>query len=425
MSKNQIITMATKLGIGLLVFISIFSVGFFIGKNSTPKNETLSILDTSSGDQAKVDFGTFWKAWKLLDEKFIDTATTTDGKTKEAENRVWGAISGMTASLGDPFTVFFPPEENKYFESEISGSFSGVGMEIGIKDGYLTVIAPLKGTPADRAGILPGDQIIQIDDNSAINMPAEYAVKLIRGPKGTSVILTILREGGNDPIEISVTRDTIQIPTIDTEFRQTQTINQNTNQNLINNVFVIRLYNFSEPSPVLFQQKLREFIESGADKLILDLRGNPGGYLGASIDMASWFLPLGKPIVIESYGGKSPNIVHRSRGYDVFNKNLKMAILVDNGSASASEILAGALQEHGVAKLIGTQTFGKGSVQELINITSETSLKVTIAKWLTPNGLSISHGGLTPDYVVERTAKDRENGIDPQMEKAVEVLNSL
>jgi len=172
---------------------------------------------------------------------------------------------------------------------------------------------------------------------------------------------------------------------------------------------------------------LREFKEGNqsgkVDKLILDLRGNPGGYMEAAVDMASWFLPAGKTVVIEDFGGTQENKIHRSKGYDIFNKDLKFVILVDGGSASASEILAGALQEHGIATLVGEQTFGKGSVQELVEITPETSLKVTIARWLTPNGVSISKEGLTPDTEVEFTLEDFKAGLDPQFEKAIEILN--
>jgi carboxyl-terminal processing protease len=187
-------------------------------------------------------------------------------------------------------------------------------------------------------------------------------------------------------------------------------------------VFKIDLYSFSLNSPNLFRGALREFITSGADKLILDLRGNPGGYLEASIDMASWFLPSSKVVVREDFGGRREERVYRSRGYDIFTDDLKFVILVDKGSASASEILAGALQEHGKAQIVGEKTFGKGSVQELVDITSETSLKLTVARWLTPNGNSISETGVEPDFAVERTAEDRSAGRDPQLNKALEVL---
>ncbi len=431
MRKKYFLNFGFKIALGFFVLFLIFYTGFFLGEKKGGKIDTLSALKNTELNSAEIDFSLFWKAWKLLDEKYIDNATSTEEIAKSAQNRLWGAISGMTNSLGDPFTIFLPPEENEYFAIEISGSFEGVGMEIGSKDGELTVIAPLKNTPAYKAGILPGDKIIKIDDQPTINVLPEQAVKMIRGPKGSAVILTIFREGKMEPFEISITRDTIQIPTIDTEIKQSPSQgdgtqdDQNSERSTLEDIFIIRLYNFSEPSAFLFQQKLREFAESKTDKLILDLRGNPGGYLGASIDMASWFLPLGKPIVIEHYGDKKPNFIHRSRGYNVFNGKLKMVVLIDQGSASASEILAGALQENGIAKLVGKNTFGKGSVQELVHMSDNTSLKITIAKWLTPNGNSISDGGLKPDYEVNRTLKDRDEGRDPQMEKAIEILRSM
>ena len=187
-------------------------------------------------------------------------------------------------------------------------------------------------------------------------------------------------------------------------------------------MFVISLHNFSAISANLFRDALREFIESGTDKMILDLRGNPGGFLEAAIDMASWYLPAGKMVVTEDFGDNGKPRVHRSKGYNIFTDKLKMAILINQGSASASEILAGALQQHGKATLVGTRSFGKGSVQELVKITPDTSLKVTVARWLTPNGSSISDGGLSADVEVEFTTEDFEAGEDPQLDKAVELL---
>jgi carboxyl-terminal processing protease len=193
-------------------------------------------------------------------------------------------------------------------------------------------------------------------------------------------------------------------------------------------VFIIKLYTFTAQSHDLFRNSLREFINSGKNKLILDLRGNPGGYLNSAWDIASQFLPSGKVIVIEDFGGKGvENKVYRSKGYDVLNnyfgKNYKIITLVNGGSASAAEILAGALQEHGISKLLGTKTFGKGSVQELVEITSETSLKVTIARWMTPKGHNLSHDGLEPDIEIKITQKDIESKKDPQLDKAVEILS--
>ncbi len=284
-------------------------------------------------------------------------------------------------------------------------------MEVVAKDGAIIGIAPLKNSPASRAGIIAGDRIVKIGNKETSNLSTEDAVGIIRGPKGTWVTLTIFRNGAKEPFDIEVVRDVIDIPTIDT-------------RELPGGIFVIELYSFSAQSPNLFRAALREFILSDNDKLILDLRGNPGGYLEAAIDMASWFLPSSRVVVREDFGRSRDEKVYRSKGYDVFSENLKFVILIDRGSASASEILAGALAEHGRATLVGDKTFGKGSVQELVNITSETSLKITIARWLTPNGLSISQDGIEPKFLVKYTPDDREAGRDPQLEKAIEILTS-
>lgn len=357
------------------------------------------------GQAGNLDMQPFWKTFDILNEKFV--ATTASSTVPTDREKVFAAIEGLTSSYGDPYTSFFPPKEAKQFEDEVRGDFGGIGAEIGLRDEILTVIAPLKGTPAERAGLKSGDIILKIDAKFTVGLSVEDAVSLIRGLKGTNVTLTIKQNGGAHDFVIK--RDTINIPTIDTKLRE-------------DGVFVISLYSFSANSPTLFRGALREFILSGSDKLVLDLRNNPGGYLNAAIDMASWFLPLGKVIVVEDGGVKAQQKINRSQGYNVFTENLKMVILINGGSASASEILAGALSEHKVAKLVGEKSFGKGSVQELVEITPDTSLKVTIARWLTPNGHSISENGLVPAAKVETTKEDIKNKYDRQMEKAVEIL---
>ncbi len=403
-------------GIIAILFIT-FSLGEYIGK----RDSILSIgggavpADINSNDD---QFGSFWKVWKILNEKYVG-ATTTD-----SQKRIWGAIQGLTASQGDPYTVFFPPEESAMFKSDIAGNFEGVGMEIGVKNGVLTVIAPLKDSPADKAGVRAGDKVVKIDDRITSDLAVDKAVKLIRGPKGTTVTITFLRAGENQPLIKSIVRGIIDIPTLRTEVRTGNPSSSDTADAILrkDGIFIIRLFSFSAQSPELFRKALRDFVESGSHKLIIDLRGNPGGYLEAAWDISSWFLPAGKVIVTEDFGGKADNIVYRSKGYNIFGKNLDLIILVDAGSASASEIMAGALQEQGVAKLVGVKTFGKGSVQELIPITPETSLKVTIARWLTPKGHNLSHEGLDPDIEVKITQKDIDAKNDTQMNKAVEIL---
>ncbi|KKU75319.1 MAG: Carboxyl-terminal protease [Candidatus Nomurabacteria bacterium GW2011_GWB1_47_6] len=388
----------------VMLVILFFSLGTFWGNNNRPaieKAEGLTGKETAVDTDA--DFSPFWKVWNEINEKYPGAAEVAD------QERVYGAIQGLVDSLDDPYSVYYDPEETKAFKEDIAGNFEGVGMEVGLKDKVLTVIAPLKDTPAYRAGIKAGDRVMKIGEEPTAGLSVEEAVKMIRGEKGTTVTLTIVHEGSREPEEIKIVRDTINIPTLDTELREDK-------------IFVIRLYSFSANSTNLFRKALKEFVDAKTDKLLLDLRSNPGGYLNAAIDMSSWFVEGGKVILTEDYGDNRSPEIYRSRGYDIFNEKLKFVILIDGGSASASEIVAGAMQDLGKAKLVGTQSFGKGSVQEVVNITPETLLKITVARWLTPNGVSISEKGLTPDYEVEVTREDVAAKRDPQMDKAVELL---
>jgi carboxyl-terminal processing protease len=383
----------------LLVGVAYY-IGLFMGEGKPSALPNSGDTDTNIVSQDQ--FSTFWKAWQILNDKDLNAASTS------AQDKIWGSIEGLAASYNDPYTVFFPPQQSQMFNDDIAGNFSGVGMEIGIKNSQLVVVAPLKGSPAEAAGVKSGDAILKIEATSTEGMNTDQAVTFIRGPKGTAVSITFLPVGASQPVVRKLVRDTIDIPTLDTDTTHP-------------GIFVIRLYSFTASSPDLFRNALRQFVLSGDHKLVLDLRGNPGGYLDAAWDMASWFLPAGKTIVTEDFGSHGSPNVYRSKGYNVFNSNLEMFILVDGGSASASEILAGALHEQGVAKLVGTKTFGKGVVQELVPITSDTSLKVTVARWLTPKGHNLSHDGLDPDYPVTATSSDP--AIDPVMNKAVQLLN--
>lgn len=388
----------------VILFVFTFTIGVYVGDSNRPEiDKILGISNKETQVSTKTDFSSFWKVWNTMNEKYPEASKITD------QDRVYGAISGLVSSLNDPYSVFFNPDETKSFEEEIAGNFDGIGMEVGIKDKILTVIAPLKDTPAYRADIKPGDKILKIDKTTTSGLSIEESIKLIRGPKGTAVTLTIFREGLAQPKEIKIVRDTINIPTLDTEIRK-------------DGIFVIKLYSFSANSANLFRNAMKQFVDSKSDKLLLDLRGNPGGYLDAAVDMASWFLPGGKIIVTEDYGNNKTPEIFRSKGYDIFNDKLKFVILIDSGSASASEILAGAIQDNKKAKLVGSQSFGKGSVQEVVKITPDTILKITVARWLTPNGTSISEKGLTPDYPIEITQKDFDAKKDPQLDKAVQLL---
>lgn len=406
------------LAIGTLTFV----VGIIFGATVPLSRSAIVSALLPSDPPAQVDLEPVWRVWNVLDERFAPPLTSVESTCEEddeacvepdpytlptSQEKVWGMIEGLASSLGDPYTVFFPPSESKNFNDDINGSFEGVGMEIAIRDQVLTVVSPLKGTPSFMAGMQSADKIIKIDNVSTRNMNIDDAVSRIRGPRGTTVVFSVLREGEPELLEITVTRDVIHIPTIETRTE--------------GDVFVIELMNFSAPSPDLFRKALQEFVDSKKSKLLIDLRGNPGGFLDAAVDMASWFLPSGKTVVTEDYAGKQEPTVHRSRGYDIFTDQLKLVILIDRGSASASEILAGALSKHNKATLIGTRSFGKGSVQELIDITADTSLKVTVAHWLLPDGSAISNDGIVPDIVVDlpkRTPEEQKelqkDGTEPE-----------
>ncbi|KKW39803.1 MAG: Carboxyl-terminal protease [Parcubacteria group bacterium GW2011_GWA1_54_9] len=360
-------------------------------------------LDATPSQNA--DLTDFWKAWNALETHYITThASSTVPSDKE---RVYGAIEGLVASYDDPYTVFFPPKEAKQFAETISGSFGGVGMEIDVKDDILTVIAPLKGTPAEAAGIKAGDQIAAIDGKSTDGLSTDKAVSKIRGPLGTTVELTIIRDGKS--LDVKIVRDTIQVPEtedgLDSE----------------SGVYHIALYEFTSSSVNLFNQAFARFKKSDSRKLVIDLRGNPGGYLEAAVHIASHFLPRGANVVTEDFGGKEENKTHASLGYSDVPRGTKIVVLIDGGSASASEIFAGALQDYRAATIIGTKSFGKGSVQTLLDL-GDGSLKITVARWVTPSGHWIMDNGVTPDIVVPYTKEDVAAKKDPQMARAVTFL---
>jgi len=402
--KNQWV----RLGIATIIVAIIAVEAFYIGYDKGVKNpETVLIRGVANMDDGKpdaVDFNTFWQSWKILKEKYIDT-----GKI-DNQTLVYGAISGLFDSLKDPNTVFMPPSDAKKFNEEISGEFSGVGMEIGIRNEQLVIISPLKDTPAEQAGLKAGDKIIKIDDKVSIEMAVDEAVKIIRGPRGTTVVLTIQRNGWSEPKEFSIVRDIIQIPTIDFEMKE-------------DNIAYFHLYNFYENAPFLFYQSAIKAAMQNPKGVILDLRNNPGGYLEASVNLAGWFLEPGELVVAEEFGsGKKEEFRANNSG---FFKDSPMVVLINEGSASASEILAGALRDNRGIKLIGKKSFGKGTVQELERLRDGSSIKITVAHWLMPNGGLIEKNGIAPDYEVNITEEDVKAGRDPQLEKAMEVLKQL
>lgn len=388
--------------INFIMVVILVGGGFFIGVTTAEKEGMANVFSVVPDD---VDLHTFWHTWDILDEKY-----PFDENKPTTEDKVYGAVKGLASSYGDPYTVFFEPAEAKLFNEDVDGSFSGVGMEVAARGGFLVVIAPLKGTPAELSGILAGDVIAAINGEETSEMFLDEAIQKIRGKKGTEVTLEILRADEVEPIEIIVKRDTIVVPTVETEIVSPE-------------IFRINLYSFSANATQDFTKALAMFEEGGYSKMIIDMRNNPGGFMEAAVDVASFFVPQGKPIVIEDFGEKQEEVIYRSKGLPFKQpENFEMVVLVDHGSASASEIVAGALSEYEIGTLVGSQTFGKGSVQELINLPDKSSVKVTIAHWLTPNRNSINDNGLVPEHIVEVTPEDRENDKDPQLDKAIELL---
>ena len=380
----------------IVTILTSFGLGFYFGK--------LQVVCPVC-QPSEVNFSLFWEAWHKLQEKFVD-------KEKfDVQKAIYGAISGMAKSLGDPYTTFFNPEDTKRFIEDVKGTFEGVGMEIGIRKGQLQVIAPLEGTPAQRAGLRAGDKIIKVNDTFTADLTLDEAINLIRGPKGTEVTLTIFREDWEKTKEIKLVRAVIEVPSLKWEIKN-------------ENIAYLKLYQFSGKANFDFFQAAIDILDSPAQKIILDLRNNPGGYLEIAQDIAGWFLKRGEIVVIEDFGAEKKQKKYLAQG----NAGLlgyPMVILINQGSASGSEILAGALRDNRGILLIGEKSFGKGLVQELEKLSEGSSLKITVAKWLTPKGELITDKGLEPDIKVEMTEEDYEEDRDPQLDKAVEIIKEM
>ncbi|XOB40646.1 MAG: S41 family peptidase [Candidatus Nealsonbacteria bacterium] len=378
-----------------VVILGVFGLGFWTG-------DVQKVCEVCPPQD--LDFSLFWEAYHKLQEKFVD-------KEKfDSQEMIYGAISGMVKSLEDPYTLFLSPEDTKRFIEDVKGVFEGVGMEIGIRKGQLQVIAPLEGTPAQKAGLLAGDKIIKVDDTLTADLSIEEVVDLIRGPKGTEVALTIYRKDWEKTKEVKITRGVIEVPSLKWEI-------------IDDDIAYLKLYQFSGKAAFDFRKAGFEILDSSARKIILDLRNNPGGYLEVAQDIAGWFLEKGNIVVIEDFGNGNKK-EYKAEGNSGF-LDYKIVILINEGSASGSEILAGALRDNRGILLIGKKSFGKGSVQELEKLRGGSSLKITVAKWYTPEGQLITDRGLEPDIEIEITEEDYEQERDPQLDKAIEIIKSL
>lgn len=392
-----------------LLLVLILSGGFaggiiFDQYNRPPIEKIQRLINPEAGKPIGVDFGIFWEVWRRVEEKHVDR------KKLDTQKMIYGAITGMLKSLDDPYTVFFPPKEAKDFIQEMkAGEFGGVGIEIGMRKGVVTVIAPIEETPAFRAGVLAGDKILKVNETPTDDLTLDEVVKLIRGPKGTEVTLFVSRDGWKKTKEFKITRDVIKIPILKVSDKD--------------GYIYVKFYQFTENAAEEFKNIVQQILTSNSRGIILDLRNNPGGYLEVAVDVSSWFLPRGKVVVTEDFGNGKKN-EYKSSGYNKLNY-LPMVILINQGSASASEILAGALRDHLKVKLIGEKTFGKGSVQQLEELKDGSSLKITVAKWLTPLGVSLTDNGLEPDVKAVKTEEDIENNRDPQLDAALETMINL
>ncbi len=403
-SKRRIVTAVLALAAVAALLGSGFALGWKSGRNYP---ENIIIQGVSNLEEEKpeaVDFGTFWQAWQEIDSTYLNY-----DKVGNAE-RVHGAINGLVGALNDPYSEFFAPTDNQKFHEDIQGSFGGIGAELGSKDNYIIVVAPLKDTPAERAGLKPGDKILAVNSSSTFDLPIDQAVKWIRGPIGEKVTLTIFREDWEKSKDIAIIRENIVIPTLETEI-------------IDGNIAHVQLFSFNANATRLFYNAVFKLFAAGnTEGLILDLRNNPGGYLEVAVELAGWFVPRGSLIVTQA--GRDSKQEFRAVGNESL-KDFPLVILVNKGSASASEILAGAIKvNRDNVELVGEKTFGKGTVQELHELRDGSSLKLTVAHWVLPNGQILEGEGLTPDVEVKMTDEDFEAKRDPQLERAVELLKS-
>lgn len=360
---------------------------------------------TVTNPEKEVDIDLLWVTWRLLLARYIDADTL------DADAMLRGAVAGMVEAVGDPYTVFMSPQENKDFRQSLSGHLQGIGAELALRAGEVIIVAPLRGSPAEKAGLLPEDVIAEIDGNAVeSDASLQDVVTRIRGQKGTTVTLSIVREGRAEPLTVTITRDDIHVPS--TEFTLKETPK--------GNVGIIAINQFGAETVGEVDALLRDnVVGKNLKGLIVDIRFNGGGYLEGAVDLSSLFLKQGQVVSVERNDAEPQH--HAVSGRPLV-PDLPLVILINEGSASASEIFAGALQDHKRATVVGMKSFGKGTVQEVVDLPGGSSLRVTIARWKTPSGRDLGKEGVMPDTVVDRTEADYEAGQDPQLQAAVEIL---
>ena len=390
----------TLMGLVTLVLISAaFLGGFGTSRQIFPPTP---LPDGGAPEDWKASFPVFWEAWNYVHQDFYKP-------TVDDSALVNGAVGGMVRALGDPHTAFVDARRAAISESDLQGSFEGIGATVEMREGRLTIVAPIKGSPAEKAGLKPDDIILQVNDTVIQNMDVTGAVSLIRGPKGTTVKLKVQRTK-QTPFDVSIVRDTIK-----TSFVESRMIEGTT-------IAYVRLNDFGATAPDDLRAALQQLMAQKPTALIFDLRQDPGGYLNAAIDVASQFLKPGQTVLIEKQKDGSVQ-EFKAKGGGLAT-NIPMVLLVDKGSASASEIVAGALKDYKRATIVGVNTYGKGSVQNVHSLSDKSQLRVTIAHFFSPLNNEINEVGVAPDVVVEISDDDVANKRDPQLDKAIEILKS-
>lgn len=387
-----------------VILMGLAFLGGFYFSNYLSQKESLTLQAAFDG----IDLG--------LMKNVLDatTANYVDPQKIDKQNLTYGAIAGMVKSIGDPYTVFFDPKEYKAFREDIAGKFSGIGVQVDEKDGKIKVVAPIKGTPADRAGILAGDTIYEVDGKSVADLTIDQVVSLIKGTKGTKVVIGILRGKGNEVKTFNIVRDEIVLPSVDLTIKQTP-------QN--KKVAVLTIYHFSETVFQDFQKIANEILAQNVEGMVLDLRNNPGGLLDQTVQIAGWFLKKDEVVVVEQ-DKNGEKTTHISNGPAAL-ENIPTVVLVNEGTASAAEILAGALRDGRQIDIIGADTFGKGLVQKVMDLDDGSALKVTVAKWYTPKGELIQGVGIKPNVKIALTEEDYEKNNDTQLKKGLEQLDGI
>ena len=399
----------SKFSAGTVIFtltlaVAIFYVGFTLGevrgvRSVVPEGEARVVNKTVPGGVSdEIDFEQFWDMWNLVKERYVYQPVSE-------EDLFYGALQGLLFGLDDPYSVYFTPEDAEQFTAELDGTFSGIGAEIDSRDDYIVVVAPLADSPAERAGVRAGDRIVAIDGVDTFGMSVTDAVFSIRGEIGTSVTLTLLQDGSDELKDLTIVRDEITVKSVAWEIRD-------------DGIAVVNIYMFNDDTVELFEEAVQDMLSADVRGIVLDVRNNPGGVLTAAIQIGGYWID-GEPVAIERSQEGSREL---SASGVAQLAGIPTAILINNGSASSSEILAGALRDYGVATLIGETTFGKGSVQEYIELPDGSAVKITVAEWLTPNGHSIHEVGIPPDIEVLYTIEDYNEERTPQLDAAIDFL---